>query len=63
MTDVEKNQKLPVAQAARGNFLETINRAINGTMERIFEALGRLIGRRPVMVIIGTSLPNIQVEL
>lgn len=37
----------------RTGFLNTINRAINGTLERIFESLGRLIAARPVLVIIG----------
>ena len=39
----------------RGGFLDTINRAINGTLERVFESLGRLIGARPVIVIVRTS--------
>lgn len=47
----------PVADKARGRggVLECINRVVNGTLERIFEALGRFIGRRPVLVIVGAT--------
>ena len=47
------------APQKRGGFLDTINRAINGTLERIFEYLGRLVGARPVVVIIRASLQQI----
>lgn len=39
-------------KAPRTSFLDKINRAINGRLERMFEALGRLIGARPIVVII-----------
>lgn len=41
----------PATMVANG--LYTFNNAINGVLERVFESLGRLVGRRPILVIIG----------
>lgn len=35
-------------------FLYNLNRAVNGTLERAFDALGRFIARRPFVVIAAT---------
>lgn len=40
----------------REGCLSGINRAINGTFERIFDALGRFIGRRPIVVLIISAI-------
>lgn len=45
--------------ARESNILYSVNRAINGAMERAFEALGRLVGRCPVLVILGMCTPSI----
>ena len=41
----------PATMVANG--LYTFNNAINGVLERAFESLGRLVGRRPILIIIG----------
>jgi hypothetical protein len=55
----------------RSGLMATINKAINGTMERMLEKLGRFIGRRPwltivlsiiVMLGLGTGLVNLKFE-
>lgn len=47
-------------QPARSqNFVTNVNNAINGALERMFEALGRLVGRRPVVVIVGVHLSTL----
>ena len=51
---VVEDKPAAVKPASGSNILYTVNRAINGTMERAFEALGRLVGRFPVLVIVGT---------
>eukprot|EP00892_Ulva_mutabilis_P011134 jgi/Ulvmu1/8393/UM042_0100.1 len=42
--------------SGREGCLSGINRAINGTFERIFDALGRFTGRRPVVVLVLSAL-------
>lgn len=40
-------------ETRRPNFIDKINRVINNVLERLFESLGRNIGTRPILVIIG----------
>ena len=36
--------------------LHKFNRAVNGSLERVFTALGRFIARRPIVVIVATLI-------
>eukprot|EP00892_Ulva_mutabilis_P011135 jgi/Ulvmu1/8394/UM042_0101.1 len=49
----EKPQK---STSGREGCLSGINRAINGTFEKIFDGLGRFIGRRPTVVIVISAI-------
>lgn len=52
MTDT-KPEKQP---SGREGCLSGINKAINGTFERIFDGLGRFIARRPIVVIVVSAV-------
>lgn len=50
-------QSSPSSGGARsGGCLNAFNRIVNGTLERVFDALGRFIGRRAILVIVASVI-------
>lgn len=51
MAEGYQDEKPEKQTSGREGCLSGINKAINGTFERIFDGLGRFIARRPIVVI------------